>query len=120
MAGAPLDQGPTIGAIDPEQPELLTRTPAPGQEETRPRGVGYGGGRDDHRQDEPQRSHQPVAFAAFDLFAAVVPTLPASLRGLDALAIKAPRGGVFVAARLLAHLGTQGVVETLPVSAITP
>ena len=77
MAGDPPDQVPTIGPIDPDQPELLTRAPEPGQEETRPSGVGYGGCRDEHSQDEPQRINQQVAFAAFDLFAAVVPTRPA-------------------------------------------
>ena len=61
-----------------------------------------------------------MAFAAFDLFAAIVAALPSQFCGLDALAVQAARGGVLVAARLLAHLGAQGVVEALPVPAVTP
>ena len=120
MVGDPLNEVPTIGPIDPDQPELLARAAEPGKEETRPSGVGDGGCRDDHGQDAPKRIDQQVAFAAFDLFAAVVPTLPAQLRGFDALTIQAARGGGGVAALLLTHLGTQGVVETLPVPAVTP
>ena len=119
-AGRPTRQLPTIGPIDPDQPELFTRPAEPGEEETRPSRVRHRGRCDDHGQHEPQRIDQQMAFAPFDLFAAIVTTLPAQLRGLDALAIQTAGGGVFVVALLLAHLGTQGVVEALPVPAVTP
>ncbi len=56
----------------------------------------------------------------FDVFALVVATLSAQFRGLDALTINAARRRVLVTARLLAHPGAQGVVEALPVPAVTP
>src|SRR5437870_7478400 len=61
-----------------------------------------------------------MAFAPFNVFAFVVAALPSQLRGLDALTVDAARRRVLVTARLLAHPGAQGVVETLPVPAVTP
>src|SRR6516162_4268877 len=61
-----------------------------------------------------------MPLASFHLFAAVVATLSAQLRRLDALAIEAAGRGVLVAAHPLANLRAQGVVEALPVPAGTP
>jgi hypothetical protein len=61
-----------------------------------------------------------MAFASFDVFALVIATLSAQFRGLDALAVETTRCRVLVTPRLPAHLGTQGVMEALPVTAITP
>src|SRR5215468_9045563 len=61
-----------------------------------------------------------MPLASFRLFAAVVATLSAQLRRLDALAIEAAGRGVLVAAHPLANLRAQGVVEALPVPAGTP
>ena len=61
-----------------------------------------------------------MACAAFHLFAAIVAALPAQFGGLDALAVQRPSGGVLVAPGLLAYLGAQGIMEPLPVPAVTP
>src|SRR5215471_3391400 len=61
-----------------------------------------------------------MPFASFHLFATVVATLAPQLRRLDALAIEAAGRGMLVTARPLANLSAQGVVEALPVPAVTP
>src|SRR4030095_11313590 len=120
MLAPPVSQLSPIGPIDPEQAQLFTGAAELGEEETSPRRVGDGGGGDDHRHQEPQRIDQQMAFAPFDVFAFVVAALPSKLRGLDALTVDAARRRVLVPARLLAHRGAQGGVETLPVPAVPP
>src|SRR4029450_10361919 len=120
MLAHPVSQLSPIGPIDPEQAQLFTGAAELGEEETSPRRVGDGGGGDDHRHQEPQRIDQQMAFAPFDVFAFVVAALPSKLRGLDALTVEAAGRRVLVTARLLAHPGAQGVVETLPVPAVPP
>ena len=61
-----------------------------------------------------------MPLASFHLFAVVLATLSAQLRRLDTVAIEAAGRGVLVAARPLAHLRAQGVVEALPVPAVPP
>ena len=61
-----------------------------------------------------------MPFATFDLFARIVAMLARDVGRFDALAVQAPGGGMFMSARLPAYLGTQGIVQALPVTAVTP
>src|SRR5207249_916017 len=114
MLGDPLDQLPTIGAMDPEQVQLFAGPTEPSEEEPGASRIRHRGGGDEHGHEQPQGIDQEVPFASFDLFSTVVATLPAQFRRLDALAVETASGGMFVATFLLAHLGAQGVVEALP------
>jgi hypothetical protein len=120
MLGDPLHQVPAIGPIDPDQAELFTGPAQLRKEEACPCGVRHRGGGDDHGQEQAQGIDQEVPFASFDLFPTVVATLSAQLRRLDALAVETARRGVFMTPRLLADLGAEGVVEALPVPAVSP
>ena len=120
MLGDPLDQLSTIGAIDPEQAQLFAGPTEPSEEEPGASRIRHRGGGDEHGHEQPQGIDQEVPFASFDLFPTVVATLPAQFRRLDTLAVETASGGMFVATFLLAHLGTQGVVEALPGTAIAP
>ena len=120
MLAHPVDQLAAIGAIDPEQPQLFTGTAKPGEEEARPSGVGHGGRRHDDGHQEPKGSDQQMTLAPFDIFAFVVAAFASQLGGLDALAVEAAGRGMFVAPSLPAHVGTQRVVEPLPVPTIAP
>ena len=120
MLGDPVHQLSAIRPINPEQPQLFTGAPESCEEETGPRRIGDRSGCDDHGHQEPQGIDHQMAFPPFDVFAFVVAALPSQFRGLDALAVETARRGVLMASGLLAHLGTQRVVETLPVSTGTP
>src|SRR5215470_13653223 len=120
MLGDPVHQLPAIRPIHPEQPQLFTGATEACAEETGPRRIGDRSGCDDHGHQEPQGIDQQMAFPPFDVFAFVVAALPSQFRGLDALAVETARRGVLMASGLLTHLGAQCVVETLPVSAVTP
>ena len=120
MLGHPLHQLPTIGAVDPDQPELFTGPAEPRKEETCSRRVRHRGGRDNHGHEEPERIDEEMPFAAFHLFTAIVAALPSELRGLDALAVETASCWVLVAPSLLAHLGAQRIMEALPVSTVAP
>src|SRR5262249_21647162 len=120
MLGDPFHQLPTIGPIDPDEPQLFTGTAKPGEEEARPSGVGHGGRRHDDGHQEPKGIDQQMTFAPFDIFTFVVAAFASQLGGLDALAVEAAGCGMFVAPSLLAHLGTQRVVKPLPVPTIAP
>src|SRR5215475_11560979 len=120
MVVHPVYQLPPITPIDPEQPQLFTSPAAPGEEETGASRVRDGGRRDEHGHQESQRINYQMAFAPFDVFAFVVAAFASEFRGLDALAVDAARRRVLVTSRLLAYLGAQGIVETLPVPAVTP
>src|SRR5215831_17479464 len=120
MLGDPFHQLPSIRAINPDQPELFTGAPESCEEETGPSRIGDRSRCDYHSHQEPQRIDQQMAFTPFDVFAFVVAALPSQFRGFDALAVEAARREVFMASCLLTHLGAQRVVETLPVSAVTP
>jgi hypothetical protein len=78
------------------------------------------GCRDEHRHHETERIDQQVAFAPFDLFAALVATLAPQFRGLDALTVQAPCRRVLMTPHLLADSDAQGVVDTLPITAVAP
>jgi hypothetical protein len=54
------------------------------------------------------------------VFTTIVATLSPQFRRLDALTIKAAGCGMLVAPRLLADLGAQSIVKTLPGAAVTP
>jgi hypothetical protein len=120
MLAHPLDPWPAIGSIDPDQASLFTRPAEPRKEEPGACGVRHRRGRDEHGHEEPQRLDEEMPFAALHLFPALVAPLPAQFCGLDALTVEAARRGVLVAARCLAHLSAQGVVEPLPVPAVAP
>src|SRR5262245_51097599 len=120
MVAYPVHQLPPIGPIDPEQSQLFTGAAQPGEEEPGPRRVRDGGSRDDHGHQEPQRIDQQMPFAPFDIFAFVRAALPSQFRGFDALAVDTARRRVFVPSRLLAHLGADGIMETLPGPAVAP
>ncbi len=120
MPGDPLDQLPTIGAIDPDQVQRFADPAKPGKDEPGASRVRHRGGGDEHGHEHPQGIDQEVPFAAFDLFPTVIATFPTQFRRLDALAVEAVSGGMFVAAFLLAHLDAQGVVEALPGTGIAP
>jgi len=120
MVAHPLDSLAAIGAIDPEQPQLFTGAAEPPKEQAGPRGVGHGGRRDQHGHQEPQRIDHQMAFAAFDVFAFVVAALSSQFRRLDTLAVETTSRGMFVAPRLLAPLGAEGIVEALPGLAVAP
>src|SRR5215475_13600469 len=120
MLAHPCHQLPPIGPSDPEQTQLFTGPAASGQEQARPSRVRHRGGRDDEGQEESQRIHQDMPFAAFDIFAFIVAPLAPECGRLPTLAIEAASGGVFVASCLLAYLGAQGIVEPLPVPTVTP
>src|SRR5215475_1335251 len=120
MVADTVHQLPAIASIDPEQTQLFTGTAQPCEEETGPRRVRDGGGRDDDRHQEPQCIDHQMAFAPFDVFAFVIAALPAQFRGFDALTVDTARRRVLVASRLLAHLGAYGIMETLPVPAVAP
>ena len=120
MLAHPFHPLPPLGPIDPAQTQLFTGPAEAGQEQARPSRGRHRGGRDHDGQEESQRIHQDMPFTAFDIFAFIVAPLAPEFGRLHTLAIKAARGGVCVAALLLAHLGTQGVVETLPIPAVTP
>ena len=113
-------QLPPIGPIDPDQTQLFTGPAESGKEQARPRRVRHRGSRDDDGQEESQRIHQDMPFAAFDIFAFIVAPLAPEFGRLHTLAIEATSGGVFVASCLLAYLSAQGIVEPLPVPAVTP
>src|SRR5262249_40356560 len=55
-----------------------------------------------------------------DVFAFVVAAFSSECGRLDTLAVEAASGGMFVVLSLLAHVGTQGVVEPLPGAAVAP
>jgi len=118
--GDPRDQLPTIRAIDPDQAQLFAGPSKLSKEEPGSCWIGDRGRRHDHGHEQPQGIDQNMPFASFHLFAAVIATLSAQLRRLDALAIETAGRGVLVAARPLANLSAQGVVEALPVPAVTP
>src|SRR5215470_17007677 len=120
MLGDPLHHLPTIGPIDPDEPQLFTGTAEPRQEEPSPCGVGHGSRRHQDGQQEPERIDQHMPFAPFDVFAFVVAAFASQLGGLDTLAVETARRRVLVAVRLLADLGAQGVVEALPGSTVAP
>src|SRR4029453_7155423 len=120
MLGDPFHQLPSIRAINPDQPQLFTGAPESCEEETGPSRIGDRSSCDDHGHQEPQRIDQQMAFTPFDVFAFVVAALPSQVCGFDALAVETARRGVLMTFCLLTHLGTQRVVETLPVSAVTP
>src|SRR5262245_42250606 len=61
-----------------------------------------------------------MAFASFDVFTFVVAAFASEFGRLDALAVDAARRWVLVTPRLLAYLSAEGVVEALPVPAVTP
>jgi hypothetical protein len=61
-----------------------------------------------------------MPLATFDLFARIVATRTGNVGRLNALAVETTGGSMFMAARLLAYLGTQGIVQALPVTAVTP
>jgi hypothetical protein len=120
MLAAPFHQLASLRAINPEQPQLFPGATAPCQAQAGPCWVGHRSGRDDHDQQEPQRIDHQMACAPLDVFAFIVAALSAQCCRLDPLAVETARCGMFVAPRLLAHLGAQGVVEALPVPAGAP
>src|SRR5215813_10794274 len=120
MVAHPFHQLPPVAPIDPEQPQLFTGTAAPGEEETGASRVRDRGRRDEHGHQESQRINQQMALTPFDVFAFVVAAFASEFRGLDALAVDAARRRVLVTPRLLAYLGAQGIVETLPIPAVAP
>src|SRR5919199_2844012 len=120
MLPHPLDQVPAIGPTDQDKAKLLPPPAEPRKEEPGPCGVRYRSGRDEHGHEGPQRIDEEMSFAAFHLFTTIIAPLPAQLRGLDALTVEAARRGVLVAALFLAHTGPQGVMQPLPVPAVTP
>ena len=120
MVAHPCHQLPPVAPIDPEQPQLFTGIAEPGEEETGASRVRDRGRRDEHGHQESQRINQQMAFAPFDVFAFVIAAFASEFRRLDALAVDAARRRGLVTPRLLAYLGPQGSVETLPVSAVTP
>ena len=120
MLGDPVHQLSAIRPINPEQPQLFTGAPESCEEEMGPRRIGDRSGCDDHGQQEPQGIDHQMAFPPFDVFAFVVAALPSQFRGFDALAVETARRGVRMASGLLTPLGAPRVVETLPVSAVTP
>ena len=62
-----------------------------------------------------------MPFSAFDLFARIVAALAGDVGRLDALAVQTTGGGMLLMpAGLLAYLGAQGIVQALPVTAVTP
>ena len=61
-----------------------------------------------------------MPFAAFDLFACIVAALAGDLGRLDALAVQTTGSRMFMPACLPAYLGAQGIVQALPVTAVTP
>ena len=93
MLGDPLHQLPTIGPVDPEQPQLVTGPAEPGKEQASPRWVGDRGGRHDHGHQEPQRIDEEMSLAAFDLCPTIVAALATQFGGLDTLAVQGPPVG---------------------------
>jgi hypothetical protein len=115
MLGAPRDQLPTRGPVDPEQPQLFTGPAEPSKEQARPRRVGDRGGRPDHGQQEPQCIAEQMSCAALALFPTIVAACSTPCGGLDTVAVQRPRSGMLVPAFLLAYPGAQGLREPLPV-----
>jgi hypothetical protein len=78
-------------------------------------------GCDRHRQQQPERVHQHMAFPPLDLFASVIAfDATGFFRGLDTLAVHDRRRGVGVAARPEAHRAAQRLVDALPHPAQAP
>ena len=61
-----------------------------------------------------------MPLSAFDVFACVIPANAGHRSGLDALAIETSSGRMLVASGLSADLRSQGVVQALPGSIVTP
>src|ERR1700749_1688197 len=61
-----------------------------------------------------------MPLATFDLLACIITARAGDLGCLDALAVQAAGGRMLVTACLLAYRGSQGVVNTLPIPAVTP
>jgi hypothetical protein len=57
MLGDPREQLATIGAIDPEQPQLFAGSAKSGKQEPSPCGVGHRGGSDHQGHHEPEGIH---------------------------------------------------------------
>src|SRR5215510_10148606 len=120
MLAHPCHQLSPIAPITLEQPPFFTGAAEPCQQQAGPSGVGHRSSCDQYSHQEAQGINQQMAFVPFDVFAFVVAAFPTQFRGLDTLAVEAASRGMFVASSLLAHLGAQGVVEALPVSAVAP
>lgn len=61
-----------------------------------------------------------MLFPAFDPLACLIAAFAGDLGRFDALAVQTTGGGMFMPAGLLAHLGVQGIVKALPVTAVAP
>ena len=72
----PVDQSTGIRAIRPDEPEPPILVAEDGEELLRPIAILDAGSRHHPRQDQPESVDEEMSFAAFDLFAGIVPPDP--------------------------------------------
>ena len=111
-----------FASITPVGPDLFESrfTPCVFKHPLRSVAILNAGGRDRHRNQQPQCLDQNLSLASVHLLSGIVAAFAASLRGLRRLAIDNRRRGRWLPPRLFPHRQSPGVVQTLPSSVVPP
>ncbi len=118
--GYPRFQDASIGTIGPDTAQPREPMPQDAQEELRSVAILHARSSHHHRDEQPQRVHQDVALAAFDLFGAVKARVPSSIGRFDGLRVDNRGAGLAGVAFEDPEVPAQGIVEPLPGAISSP